>query len=96
MGVNPKESAMVYHDKIVQSVICPHSESLGSSADVFERNIEPLAKAGLWVIAYDEPGFGLTDTPADFSVNYRRKFIRLVQWDAMDEFHKLASAYLPN
>jgi hypothetical protein len=29
-------------------------------------------------------------------VNYRRKFIRLVQWDAMDEFHKLASAYLPN
>ena len=81
---------MEYHDKFVQvdglktryleagsgpAAICLHGASLGSSADVFERNLGPLAKAGLRVIAYDQPGFGLTDNPADFSVAYRRKFI---------------------
>jgi len=57
------------------AVICLHGASLGSSADVFERNLGPLAQARLRVIAYDQPGFGRTDNPADFSVNYRRKFI---------------------
>jgi pimeloyl-ACP methyl ester carboxylesterase len=57
------------------AAICLHGASLGSSADVFERNLGPLAKAGLRVIAYDQPGFGLTDNPTDYSVAYRRKFI---------------------
>ncbi len=52
-----------------------HGASLGSSADVFERNLAPLAKRGLRVIAFDQPGFGLTDNPKDFSVAYRRRFI---------------------
>lgn len=57
------------------AVILLHGASLGSSADVWERNLAPLAAAGLRVIAYDQPGFGLSDNPRDHSVAYRRRFI---------------------
>ena len=52
-----------------------HGASLGSSADVWERNLASLASYGLKVIAYDQPGFGGSDDPADYSVAYRRGFI---------------------
>jgi 4,5:9,10-diseco-3-hydroxy-5,9,17-trioxoandrosta-1(10),2-diene-4-oate hydrolase len=83
---------MAYPDKFVQvdglktryieqgtgpAVILLHGASLGSSADVFARNLPPLAHAGLRVIAYDQPGFGLTDNPIDYSVAYRRRFIMM-------------------
>jgi pimeloyl-ACP methyl ester carboxylesterase len=83
---------MAYEDKFVQvdelktrymeegsgpAVILLHGASLGSSADVFTRNLSPLARAGLRVIAYDQPGFGLTDNPSDYSVAYRRRFITM-------------------
>lgn len=57
------------------SVILLHGASLGSSADVWERNLSPLGSYGLRVIAYDQPGFGLSDNPKDYSVAYRRRFI---------------------
>jgi pimeloyl-ACP methyl ester carboxylesterase len=57
------------------AVLLLHGASLGSSADVWARNLTPLANAGLRVIAYDQPGFGLTDNPFDYSVAYRRDFI---------------------
>ena len=41
-----------------------HGASLGSSADVFEKNLGPVADAGVRAIAYDQPGFGRTDNPA--------------------------------
>src|ERR1043166_2474825 len=84
---------MAYPDKYVQvdglktryiedgkgpAVILLHGASLGSSADVFERNLRPLAQAGVRVIAYDQPGFGLTDNPNDYSVPYRRRFIMML------------------
>jgi pimeloyl-ACP methyl ester carboxylesterase len=56
-------------------VLLLHGASLGSSADVFIRNLGPLARAGFRVIAFDQPGFGLTDVPADHSPAYRRDFI---------------------
>jgi pimeloyl-ACP methyl ester carboxylesterase len=56
-------------------VLLLHGASLGSSADVWTRNLAPLAAHGLRVIAPDLPGFGGTDNPADASVAYRRKFI---------------------
>jgi 4,5:9,10-diseco-3-hydroxy-5,9,17-trioxoandrosta-1(10),2-diene-4-oate hydrolase len=65
------------------AVVLLHGASLGSSADVFERNLSPLAKAGVRVIAYDQPGFGLTDDPTDYSVGYRRRFIMMFM-DALD------------
>jgi len=83
---------MAYPDKFIQvdalrtryiedgtgpAAILLHGASLGSSADVFERNLRPLAMAGLRAIAYDQPGFGLTDNPADYSVAYRRRFIMM-------------------
>ncbi|HXV83143.1 MAG TPA: alpha/beta hydrolase [Candidatus Binatia bacterium] len=59
------------------AAILLHGASLGSSADVFERNLKPLASTGVRAIAYDQPGFGLTDNPTDYSVAYRRRFIML-------------------
>jgi 4,5:9,10-diseco-3-hydroxy-5,9,17-trioxoandrosta-1(10),2-diene-4-oate hydrolase len=56
-------------------VLLLHGASLGSSADVWERNLAPLARHGLRAIAFDQPGFGLTDNPQDYSVAYRRNFI---------------------
>jgi pimeloyl-ACP methyl ester carboxylesterase len=56
-------------------VLLLHGASLGSSADVWIRNIAPLAAHGLRVIAPDLPGFGGTDNPTDHSVAYRRRFI---------------------
>ncbi len=52
-----------------------HGASLGSSADVFRRNIAALSDKGFRAIAFDYPGFGLTELPSDFSVPYRRGFI---------------------
>ena len=64
-------------------IIMIHGGSLGSSADVFARNLGPLAAAGFRVIAFDQPGFGFSDVPSDLSPGYRRdcipKFI-----DALD------------
>ena len=56
-------------------VLLLHGASLGSSADVWERNLAPLAGRGFRPIAFDQPGFGLTDNPKDYSVAYRRRFI---------------------
>src|SRR5438128_10795317 len=56
-------------------VLLLHGASLGSSADVWTRNLAALAAHGLRVIAPDLPGFGGTDNPTDHSVAYRRRFI---------------------
>src|SRR3954471_3893409 len=57
------------------AVILLHGASLGSSADVWRRNLGPLAYLGRRVIAYDQPGFGLTDDPPEWSVGFRTSFI---------------------
>ena len=56
-------------------VLMLHGASLGSSADVFLRNMPPLAAAGFRAIAFDQPGFGLSDVPQDHSGSLRRKMI---------------------
>ena len=56
-------------------LILLHGASLGSSADVFLRNMSPLAAAGFRPIAFDSPGFGLSGTPTDHSGAYRRDSI---------------------
>ena len=52
-------------------VLLLHGASLGSSADVFRRNLGPLAKAGLRAIAYDFPGYGLSEVGNDLSLDYQ-------------------------
>src|ERR1051325_3715439 len=56
-------------------VLLLHGASLGSSADVFIRNLAPLARAGFRAIAFDQPGFGLSDVPSDHSPAYRRDIL---------------------
>ncbi|HEY4264016.1 MAG TPA: alpha/beta hydrolase [Micropepsaceae bacterium] len=56
-------------------VLLLHGASLGSSADVFARNLTPLANAGFQAIAFDQPGFGLSDVPTDHSTAYRRDIV---------------------
>ncbi len=56
-------------------VIMLHGASLGSSADVFERHLGPLADAGFRAVAYDQPGFGLSDVPEDHTLAYRVGFL---------------------
>lgn len=57
------------------AVLLLHGASLGSSADVFRRNLPPLAQAGFRAIAFDQPGFGLSDVPEDHSTAYRKKLM---------------------
>ena len=57
------------------SVLFLHGASLGSSADVFLRNLGPFAKAGFRAVAFDLPGFGLSEIPAKQSVPQQRNAI---------------------
>jgi pimeloyl-ACP methyl ester carboxylesterase len=81
---------MAYQDKFVEvdglklryieagsgpSVLFLHGASLGSSADVFLRNLGPFAEAGFRAVAFDLPGFGLSDVPAKQSVPQQRNSI---------------------
>jgi 4,5:9,10-diseco-3-hydroxy-5,9,17-trioxoandrosta-1(10),2-diene-4-oate hydrolase len=42
---------------------------------VFRRNLGPLSRGGFRVIAFDQPGFGLSDNPADHGAGLRKKMI---------------------
>jgi pimeloyl-ACP methyl ester carboxylesterase len=57
------------------AVLFLHGASLGSSADMFRRNLAPFAAAGFRAIAFDMPGFGRSDVPQDHSLAYRRALI---------------------
>ena len=65
------------------AVIMLHGASLGSSADVFLRNLPLLAAKGYRAIAYDQPGFGLSENPADFGLEFRQNSIL----GLMEELH---------
>jgi 4,5:9,10-diseco-3-hydroxy-5,9,17-trioxoandrosta-1(10),2-diene-4-oate hydrolase len=57
------------------SVLFLHGASLGSSADVFLRNLGSFAKAGFRAVSFDLPGFGLSDRPTKQSVAQQRNSI---------------------
>jgi pimeloyl-ACP methyl ester carboxylesterase len=57
------------------SVLFLHGASLGSSADVFRRNLGPFANAGFRAVAFDYPGFGLSDVPTKQSTAQQRNSI---------------------
>jgi 4,5:9,10-diseco-3-hydroxy-5,9,17-trioxoandrosta-1(10),2-diene-4-oate hydrolase len=57
------------------SVLFLHGASLGSSADVFVRNLGPFAKSGFRAVAFDYPGFGLSEIPAKQSTAQQRNSI---------------------
>ncbi len=57
------------------SLLFLHGASLGSSADVFLRNLGPFAEAGFRAVAFDLPGFGLSEKPAKQSTAQQRNSI---------------------
>src|SRR3954469_16474102 len=57
------------------AVLFLHGASLGSSADVFLRNLAPFARAGFRAMALDLPGFGLSDIPEKQSMPQQRNAI---------------------
>ena len=57
------------------AVLMLHGASMGSSADVWEQVIHPLAEAGFRAVAYDQPGYGLTDNPTDHTIAYRSSVV---------------------
>jgi len=52
-----------------------HGSSLGSSADVFRRNLHALAPHGIRAIALDLPGFGKSDAADPTSAALRKTFV---------------------
>lgn len=52
-----------------------HGASLGSSADVFRRNLRALGAGGIRAIAFDLPGFGKSDPTDDLSAKGRKAII---------------------
>ena len=56
-------------------VIMLHGAQAYLSADIFAEVMEPIADRGFRVIAYDQPGYGLTDNPSDFRASYRIGFV---------------------
>jgi pimeloyl-ACP methyl ester carboxylesterase len=57
------------------AVLFLHGASLGSSADVFVDNLAQFAKAGFRALAFDTPGFGLSDVPAAQTLESQRNII---------------------
>src|SRR4051812_23914536 len=60
-----------------EAVVMIHGAAQGVCAQVsWQNNVEPLARSGFWTIAYDQPGFGLSDIPTDHSLEARVKHAR--------------------
>jgi pimeloyl-ACP methyl ester carboxylesterase len=60
-----------------EAVVLLHGGAPGVSAQFgWHANLDSLAKAGFWVIAYDQPGFGHSGLPADHSLEYRARHAR--------------------
>ena len=74
-------------------VLC-HGGSPGTCSSVnWKLNIEPLAEAGFAVYAFDQPGFGLTDNPTDYSLDFRfahaRAFIDAMK---LERYHVMGNS----
>jgi 2-hydroxy-6-oxonona-2,4-dienedioate hydrolase len=71
-----------------------HGASPGASSLVnWKLNIEPLAAAGFAIFAYDQPGFGYTDNPADHSIEYRVTHAKaLINALGLEKFHLVGNS----
>ena len=79
-------------------VLC-HGGSPGTCSSVnWQLNLDPLAAAGFAVYAFDQPGFGLTDNPIDYSLDFRfahaRAFVDLMKLEHYDVMGNSMGAYL--
>ena len=79
-------------------VLC-HGGSPGTCSSVnWQLNLDPLAEAGFAVYAFDQPGFGLTDNPTDYSLDFRfahaRAFVDLMKLEHYHVMGNSMGAYL--
>ena len=74
-------------------ILC-HGGSPGTCSSVnWKLNIEPLAAAGFAVYAFDQPGFGLTDNPTDYSLDFRYKHAcAFIDAMKLDHFHAMGNS----
>lgn len=75
-------------------IVLIHGASPGAcSVTSWQLNIEPLARAGFSVYAFDQPGFGMTDNPQDHSIEFRvshtKSFIKTM---GFDRFHVVGNS----
>jgi pimeloyl-ACP methyl ester carboxylesterase len=76
------------------AVVLVHGGAPGGAAVVnWQPTIEPLAQAGFAVYAYDQPGFGYTDNPSDYSLELRvahgRAFLATL---GLEQFHLIGNS----
>jgi 2-hydroxy-6-oxonona-2,4-dienedioate hydrolase len=71
-----------------------HGASPGASSLVnWKLNLEPLAAAGFAVYAYDQPGFGYSDNPADHSIEYRVTHVKaLIDLLQLERYHVVGNS----
>jgi pimeloyl-ACP methyl ester carboxylesterase len=77
-----------------EPLVLIHGAAPGASSLVaWKLNLEPLAAAGFTVYAYDQPGFGYTDNPQDYSLEYRVAHAKMFL-DAMrlERFHVVGNS----
>ncbi|HEX2929281.1 MAG TPA: alpha/beta hydrolase, partial [Candidatus Binatia bacterium] len=79
-------------------VLC-HGGSPGTCSSVnWQCNLDALAEAGFAVYAFDQPGFGLTDNPTDYSLEFRfahaRAFADLMKLERYHVMGNSMGAYL--
>jgi pimeloyl-ACP methyl ester carboxylesterase len=61
-------------------ILLVHGGTLGFSGAMWRLNMAPIARQGFRVLAYDQPGFGQSAPPPNFSVGYRQRFmVRLLE-----------------
>jgi pimeloyl-ACP methyl ester carboxylesterase len=71
-----------------------HGGSPGTCSSVnWKLNIEPLAAAGFAVYAYDQPGFGLSDNPTDYSLDFRVSHAKaFIDASKLNRFHVMGNS----
>ncbi len=80
-------------------LVMVHGGSPGACARVnWGANIDFFADAGFTVYAYDQPGYGRTDAPPDYSLEYRvmhaREFIKSLDLPSFDLMGNSQGSYI--
>jgi pimeloyl-ACP methyl ester carboxylesterase len=77
-----------------ESVVLIHGAAPGACSLVtWQPNLDPLAEAGFQVIAFDQPGFGLSGLPTDYSMEYRVQHARaFIDSLGLDRYHVIGNS----
>lgn len=75
-------------------ILLIHGASPGACSLVnWGSNLEPLAARGFCVLAFDQPGFGFSDSPKDYSLEYRVKHAKsFINELKLERFHVIGNS----